>query len=239
MLARAYYASRAFRRLSASTQQMHERAIDRLLLRTTIGPWAVENVNRCQVERIMERLAETPAVANDALRKQRLLMGLAIAKKWRVDDPTSGIAFYELGTVRAWTDAEVATYRARWPRGTPQRTAFALFLFTRHRCTGVAAMSWVELDSLAATDLEAELCSVPRIGAHVLVTQRGEPYSAKGLGNFMAAAIRQAGLPPTCVPDGLRTTLALHAMKKPEGLPVGALQDPRWQTAKHEIAPNG
>lgn len=215
-LAQAYYRARAFRQLTVKTQQAHQRTIDRLLLRTGIGLSAVDDLTRSRVARLLERLAPTPTVANDALRTLRLLIWLAIAKKWQTDDPTLGIAFLRLGNVRVWTAVEVASYQDRWPPGTRQRTAMALFQITRHRCAGVAAMTWAKIEAHPArAELETILGGIPHLGTHALTTYRGMPFSAKGLGNFMAVSIRQAGLPSNCIPDGLRKTFVARLETSP------------------------
>jgi enterobacteria phage integrase len=57
-------------------------------------------------------------------------------------------------------------------------------------------------------DLSAALAAWPRTHMVMLTTHYGEPHSVKGLGNWMAVTIAQAGLPDRCVTHGLRKVAA-------------------------------
>ena len=56
--------------------------------------------------------------------------------------------------------------------------------------------------------LAAALAAWPRTHMVMLTTHYGEPHSVKGLGNWMAVTIAQAGLPDRCVTHGLRKAAA-------------------------------
>jgi len=56
--------------------------------------------------------------------------------------------------------------------------------------------------------LAAALAAWPRTHMVMLTTHYDEPHSVKGLGNWMAATIAQAGLPDRCVTHGLRKVAA-------------------------------
>ena len=58
----------------------------------------------------------------------------------RTNNPFAGLKPYRLGTYHTWTDAEIAQFERRWPLGTRERLAFALFLYTGQRGGDVAKM---------------------------------------------------------------------------------------------------
>jgi enterobacteria phage integrase len=56
--------------------------------------------------------------------------------------------------------------------------------------------------------LEELLTRETRTTGAIVATAYGQPFSAKGFGNMMSAAIRQAGLPARCKAHGLRKAAA-------------------------------
>jgi len=171
---------------------------------------------------ILDPLADRPGAALDTIKKLRILIKHAIDKKWLKYDPSIGIKRPKGKEIRAWTDAELATYERRWPIGKKQRTAYALMLnmgtarvdthlltwnqvddgatYTRHK-TGVA------VEMKVADDLRKALEATPRNHVCVITTAYGKPFTVDGFSGFMRDAIRAAGLPLGCQPHGLRKTL--------------------------------
>jgi integrase len=166
----------------------------------------------------------TPGAANDVLKKLRILLRFAIDNGMRKDDPTLRIKSFAEGTFHTWTDEEISAFERHWPIGTRERTAFALFLYTGQRLGDVRRMSWRDVEGSTIRviqgktkaelwiplhpDLSAALAAWPRTHMVMLTTHYGEPHSVKGLGNWMAATIAQAGLPDRCVTHGLRKAAA-------------------------------
>ena len=120
----AYLNSTDFLRNKASSQKV-TRAI---LLRFTkiTGARKVDEMQRAHVMKIVAGMAETPAAANNMLKKIRALMGWAIANGWRKDDPTAKVKKFREGTHHTWTDDELAQFEERWPLGSRERTIYAL-----------------------------------------------------------------------------------------------------------------
>ena len=108
-------------------------------------------MRREHVDTIVARLASTPAAANSAFKKLRLLINFAIAHGWRADDPTRGVKFYRSGTHHTWDEGEIAAFERAWPAGTLERFAFALLLYTGQRVGDVTRMSWRDLDEAGAS----------------------------------------------------------------------------------------
>src|SRR5215472_11780167 len=94
--------------------------------------------------------------ANDLLKKIRALIKFAVESGVRTDDPTLRIRTFPEGAIHTWTEDEIAQFEARWPKGTRERTAFALFLYTGQRRSDVVRMAWTDLagDSIKVVQLK-------------------------------------------------------------------------------------
>jgi enterobacteria phage integrase len=77
---------------------------------------------------ILQPFANRPGAALDTLKKLRILIRHAINIGWLKHDPSLGIKRPKIKKIRSWTDDEIDQFKARWPLGTKQRTAFHLFL---------------------------------------------------------------------------------------------------------------
>jgi enterobacteria phage integrase len=223
-LVQLYLESSDFARLAPSTRRAYKLVIERLVRDENIGHRLVPQMERKHVSAIVARRKGTPGAANDVLKKLRILLRFAIDNGMRKDDPTLRIKSFAEGTFHTWTDEEIAAFEAHWPTGTRERTAFALFLYTGQRLGDVRRMSWRDVEGSMIKviqgktkaelwiplhpGLSAALAAWPRTHMVMLTTHYGEPHSVKGLGNWMAATIAQAGLPDRCVTHGLRKAAA-------------------------------
>lgn len=223
-LVQEYFASPDYLRLNPQTQRTYRLKIERLLERENIGHRLVAQMTRQHVRKILANRAATPGGANDDLKKLKILMHFAIDNGWRNDDPTLRIKKYAEGEIHTWSDEEIARYEARWPAGSRERLAFALFIHTGQRASDVARMSWVDVESEGIwvvqkktkaklliplhPELQAILLTAGRGEGPLLETSFDKPFTAKGLSNFMADRIEQARLPERCVTHGLRKAAA-------------------------------
>jgi integrase len=173
---------------------------------------------------MMAKRASVPGKANNMLSKLRILISFAIDRGWRSDDPTVRIKRFRLGTIHTWTDEEISAYEQRWPIGSAERTAFGLLLYTGQRISDVARMVWTDMKAARIDvaqkktraklsiplhpDLEQILRSWPKDHVSILVRPSGGPFTAPGLGQWMAENIELARLPETGVPHGLRKAAA-------------------------------
>lgn len=223
-LALEYFQSADFLKLAASTRYANRKAIERIILDEGIGPRPVAGMRREHVMRMIAKRSATPGAANDCLKKLRQLLRFAILLEWRNDDPTLLVKGFQNGEWHTWDDAEIAAFEARWPIGTPERTAFALLLFTGQRLSDVATMTWGDIAGgriSVIQDKTGARLSIPihpvlaqALAAHgrndlvILTSQKGAPFTVKSFGNWMAKKIAAADLPDRCVTHGIRKAAA-------------------------------
>jgi integrase len=237
-----YFGSPDYLGLSASSQRPYRLVMERWVRDDDLGHRRVRDLKREHVEKMLGKRAATPGAANDLLKKIRILVAFAIAHRVRPDDSTLGIKRYAAGDGHhTWTEKEIAKFEERWPLGTCQRTAFALLLYTGQRRSDVAAMTWQHiavgdkgvrrisvlpektkkktrkrLRIRLHPELDKALAAWPKRHVSILTTTFNKPFAKAGFGNYMADAIRQAGLPcgpkvpkaDRCVTHGLRKAAA-------------------------------
>jgi len=220
----AYLSSTDFLRNKKSSQAVTRSILLRFV--NKVGPRMAAEMQREHVMKIVAGMADTPAAANNMLKKIRTLMGWAILNGWRRDDPTAKIKKFKEGTHHTWTDEELAQFEAFWPLGTRERTAFAMAVYTGQRREDLATRTrrhynaeagtmWVVQEKTGA---ELEIPVHPALTAaleawapkHIvlLASPDGRGTSVAGLGNMMSKAIAKAGLPDRCVLHGLRKAAA-------------------------------
>src|SRR5262249_35910472 len=221
-LALEYFTSPDFLRLRPHTRHVYRLVIERFLAEH--GHRLVREMVRDDVKRIVASKAGTPGAANDLLKKIRALIKFAVESGVRTDDPTLRIRTFPEGTIHTWSEDEIAQFEARWPKGTRERTAFALYLYTGQRRSDVVRMAWTDLagDAIKVVQLKTgarltirlhpELQEIlrhwPGPNIAILTSVLGKPFSVAGFGNMMADAIKAAGLSDRCVPHGLRKAAA-------------------------------
>lgn len=186
----------------------------------TFGQMPFAGIRRNDVKRILARF-QRPHAAEAVLRLLRKLCLVALDLEWIETDPTYRVKFRpRLIGHRAWTDAELQAFEARWPLGSLQRLAYALALYTGQRRGDLAAMPWTAYDGQGLAivqektgaplwipvhpELKAILDATERRGETIIAGKRGGRFTRESLGNLMALAIDAAGLPPECRLHGLR-----------------------------------
>ena len=220
----AYLNSTDFLRNKESSRKVTQSILLRFV--RIVGPRMVAEMQREHVMKIIASMADTPAAANNMLKKVRTLMGWAILEGWRKDDPTAKIKKFREGTHHTWTDEELAEFEAYWPLGTRERTAYAMALYTGQRREDLATRTrrhynaeagtmWVVQEKTGA---ELEIPVHPELARAIeawnprhlvlLASPDGRGTSVAGLGNMVAKAIGKAGLPDRCVLHGLRKAAA-------------------------------
>jgi integrase len=177
------------------------------------------------IERIEEKILcpyrDKPGQKLALLKMLRVLIRHAIKKKWLTHDPSQGIKRPKSGRVRAWTEAEIAQFEARWPIGTRERLAFSLMLYTGQRRSDAHRMTWADttLRTMRVIQqktgakltlpldkrLRAVLDAAPREHVTILNTAFGKPFTVDGFSQYLRDAITAAGLPLECQPHGLRS----------------------------------
>jgi integrase len=225
----AYKASPEFSQLSAGTRRDYARYLDMI-----DAPWGrlpVAGIERKHVLALRDKFAATPRQANYVVQVIRLLLGYAVDRGWRQDNPAQRPKLLKTGDGhRPWEENEIAAFRARWPLGTRERVAFELLLNTGQRGGDVAAMVrgqyangvihvrqektktrvWIP----ASRDLRDVLDPWLSDQNHIAMlpsekSREGRPLTVDAFRHMMGDAIAAAGLKGDVTIHGLRYTAAI------------------------------
>ncbi|MCO5130037.1 MAG: tyrosine-type recombinase/integrase [Xanthobacteraceae bacterium] len=218
-----YYKSAAFTGLADATRSTYRNQLE--AFRVKHGDKPVAAIKTSHIDAILGEIAGKSTAQAHKLRK-RLLMLMALAVKWeyRADNPmltASKVKHKEIG-YRTWTEDDIAAFRKRWAKNTPQRIALEVLLHTglrrsdavklgrQHLQDGAFAISTkksgmtVSLNIPLHPTLKAHLASLPKDRLTYIATQTGVGRSEKAFTNWIIEAAREAGLPPHSSPHGLR-----------------------------------
>lgn len=218
-LIRSYRKSAAYLDLRATTRTGYESRL--AVLEREHGHRTVSGMTRQGIEaKILGPYNDRPGQRLATLKMLRVLIRHAIAEAMIAVDPSAGIRRPKSDEIRAWTEAELRTFEARWPLGTRERTAFALHLYTGQRRSDVHRMTWSDIEAGAIrvvqqktgaklsipihAELAKALAAAERQHVVILVTGYGKPFTVDGFSGFMRDAIQAAKLPEDCRPHGLR-----------------------------------
>jgi len=224
-LAVAYYQSPGFRSLADSTKDHRRRIIDKL--RSEHGDKPVKGLKRVHLQQIMADKAKTPkaAAANNLIKILRVMLKYAVDLGMIESNPAAGIKRIKSrgDGFHTFTEDEIATFEATHRVGTKARLAFALLLHTGQRVSDVARMGWQHVTGDAIKvqqqktgkvlllplhpELKAMLATLPRTNMTFIVSERGAPFEAQGLGEWFKKKCKLAGL-PHCSAHGLRKAAA-------------------------------
>lgn len=215
-----YYTSAEFKTLAETTQSTYRGIIERF--RAKNGDKHVSTLTTDAIQRMLDKQADRPVVANATLAMLRLLMRFAKSRRYRKDDPTIPLKKLRNRTdgFHTWTDDEIGQFERRWKPGTKERLALYLLLYTAQRRSDVVRMGrqHVKGDLILVTQqktgtklsipihpaLAAELRQVPKDQLTFLQTSHGKPFTAPGFTNWFFERAQSAGLPKGCSPHGLR-----------------------------------
>jgi len=214
-----YYGDRMFTGLKASTRQLYRYALEPIAQKH--GHRSVVLLTADKAEKIINEVgAIRPGMGNLTRAVLRMVFKMAVKQKRRSDNPMLGIEPFKTGSHHTWNDAELKQFENRWRLGTRQRLAYALLLYTGQRVGDVARMSradvsegliyvrqektGAELYVPIAPELERAMKACPAKGLTLIGDDNGRPLKRAALSHLMRLAIREAELPPRCVPHGLR-----------------------------------
>lgn len=192
------------------------------------GEVSAEGVERPHIVGGIDKRAATPFQAANFLKAVRGLFGWALAAGHITEDPTVGVRAPRVKTTgfHAWTEAEIDKFEARWPPGTRERLAMALFLYSGLRLGDVASLGRQHIKDgriiirTEKTETRLELPILPELQLVIEASKTGELFlvasektgrgmSKEGLGNWFSAACRAAGVPGSA--HGLRKAGARRA----------------------------
>jgi integrase len=139
---------------------------------------------------------------------------------YRNDNPVTEIESYRLGTHHTWTETELEAFERQWPLGTRERLVYALLLYTGQRGGDVVKMRRADVSggTIAVVqektgtalsipihhELAAAIKAGPTNGLNLVGDPNGRPINRPALTLLMKRAAAKAGLPPHCLPHGLR-----------------------------------
>ncbi len=220
-----YRESAAWRQLAPGTRKQRELIFLAMIERAGNPPFAA--ISRADVERAMDKRADTPAAANSFLKAMRGLFDWA-GRNGHVDrDPTAGVrkVRYRSDGFPAWTPEDVQAFRACHPAGTPARLAMEMLLLTGLRRSDLVRVGRQHLRGDVFT-VRTEKTGVtvtmrlppalldliersPTGDMHFVVNAYGRPYTVESFGNWFRDRCREAGIAKSA--HGLRKLSATLA----------------------------
>lgn len=218
-----YYESAGYKIRKDITRRTYRNVIERF--RKDFGDEPVKDLTPELLDEILDALAHKPGTRVTLRKVLSILLKLAKRRRLIKDNPMDGLRMPKkaIRGYHAWSEDEIAAYKARWPTGSRERLALALLLYTGQRRSDVVLMGrqhvkdgrifvkqqktgselWIALHSR----LKAEIEAGPKEHLTLVTTQYGEPFTANGFGNWFGEKARDAGL-VNCTAHGLRKAAA-------------------------------
>lgn len=213
-----YYTSKA-----AATRKKRDQIFNQAI--KVAGKYPARSIDKAVIEEGRDK--RKPFQARHFVHTMRSLFQWAIDSKLLEDDPTSGVAVTKPNKagIKPWTDADIAKFEARWPRGTRERVMFDIFIYTGLRIGDVAILGRQHVrDGTIAIDTEknetrvtipilAPLAETLRKGPcgdlAFVASKSGRPILKNSLGNAFHQACKAAGVNKSA--HGIRKAAATHA----------------------------
>jgi integrase len=245
-----FYSSVMWRSIpKESTKVTYRGELERF--RAKFGGRRVSTMTARNVNKLMENMADTPAAANNLLKRLRTLFDYAILLGIRKDNPAKAVR-----SIRAkgngfheWTEDEIAQFKAKHPLGTKARLALEILLCTAQRRSDAATMGehpkkpgkiavrQLKTDAFLIIpmhrDLKAAVLACPSEADTFIVSERGTPYSKESFGNWFKKQCVAAGL-PHCAAHGLRKAAARRMAEL--GLSNQLIKSITGHTTESEVA---
>lgn len=220
----AFKASPEWQALKPASRYAYQRQFKWMESQPDVLNVNVRTIRRKHVVNLRDRLSARPATANMFLAVLSRVLAHGVERGMLDFNPALHIKPYPGGEYRSWTDAELAQFEARWPRGTTERLIYELALYTGQRRGDIAKMTWGDVKDGAINvvqgktgarlaipchpSLSAELAAAQRDHAIIVASPSGRSFTPGYLGAAFAKAIDGAGLPSACVLHGLRKAAA-------------------------------
>jgi enterobacteria phage integrase len=106
------------------------------------GHRQVKQMTREHVDIVIGKMASKPGAGIVLLKRLRTLVRYAMALGWIDRDPTAGAKSYRSKEIHTWTEEEISIFERRWAKGSRERLAFSLLLYTGQRGSDVHRMLW-------------------------------------------------------------------------------------------------
>lgn len=229
-LAVDFYASGEWSMLRDTTKRTYKGIIDRFrdlqFNGGRCGSLPVAKLEPQHLRKVMDRMADRSAAANNLLKVLRVMLAFGVARGWRADNPATPLKPLKRRSdgFMTWSEDDIAKFEARWPVGCKERLAFDLLLYTAQRSGDVRRMGPQHLsagsirvvqektgrvlDLPVHPNLAASIASIETEHLTFVVTKHGQPYSAKGFSQWISEAANLADLPKAASAHGLRKAAA-------------------------------
>ena len=220
-----YRESAAWLDLSTATRYQRDNIFHAVV--AAIGKEPFSEITRQDIAATKDGRRETPFAAANFVKTMRGLFKWAVERELVESDPTQGVKTTTPKTdgFHAWTEEEISRYEARWPVGTRERLALALFLYTGLRRGDIARLGPQHVHngviSIKAekTNVDIIIPMVPELADIIAASGagstaylsgvRGCPMTKESLGNWFKDACKAAGVPGSA--HGLRKAGATRA----------------------------
>lgn len=200
----------AFRASSPQNQKNYRSHLSRI--REVFGDKPVAMLERRGVRRILRECANTPGQSNKLLKVLKRVLTFAIDEGMIDSNPAAGLKPIKIDSkgFHAWSDEELAMFRAKHASGTRARLAFELGVCTGQRRSDIIRMGWgsvkdgmifvrqqktgAEVHIPILPSLLRELEKIPQNQETFLQTEYGKPFIAAGFGNWFRDMCVEAGV---------------------------------------------
>ncbi len=219
--------SSGYRELSAATRKQPDGILEKIA-KGPAGAEKLASITRKHVSDGCRRRAETPAAARHFMKAMRSLFRWALDENLVRADPTVGVA---LGRAKrtegfpVWSQDDIAAYEAHWPRGTRERVAFDVLLYTglrrgdavtvgrQHVKGGVIRLKTEKTGEavaiVIAAELETTLAAGPCGDLTFIAGEKVRPRVKEAFGEWFRRACHAAGVKKSA--HGLRKAAATRA----------------------------
>lgn len=217
-----YLDSMAFAQFSPATQKKKCNTMKRILAATPDA--LIAEVTPKSVRAGIDRRGAKPNVARDFLETLRGMFRWAVKAELVASDPTEGIETprdKNSTGFHVWTEEECQRYEARWPRGTWERLAFDVLLYTglrrgdvvrvgrQHIRDGLIVMKTEKTGEEAyipvLPPLREAIAEGPTGDLTLIVGKNGRPLTKESFGTLFRKACQAAGVPGSA--HGLRKAM--------------------------------
>ncbi|MFN3075875.1 MAG: site-specific integrase [Alphaproteobacteria bacterium] len=215
-----YLGSTEFLELADKTKKDYRRYLD--ILSESYGNLPISTMPKKFVYGLRDKYIGRPGVGRYILAVLKIIMGFAVAREYRADNPVIGVRMPRLGEGnQPWDDFELGWFRGAAPAD--MVLALNLAVYTGQREGDVLAMTWGQYDGSAIevtqqktgakvwipahSALRSALANAPRRAVTILTAPGGRPWKPDHFRHQWRRSILAAGLDGKTF-HGLRKTAA-------------------------------
>jgi integrase len=215
---RQYQQSSAWLALASATRRQRANILRRVIAKRNAagvpaGAAKLREVAKAHIIASREERAKTPAAARNFLETMRGLFAWALETGHVTVNPCEGVSITRVDSgdgFAPWTEEDCAAFEARWPPGTRERLAYAIFYWTglrrgdaarfgpQHVGGDVGRIETEKTGERVAFRLEAPLLdaiAAGPIGRETFIARLdGSPRTKESLGTWFKAACEAAGV---------------------------------------------